>query len=86
MSLLERQREDILARFERKMAAEREVEQRWFVSGDIDHLPAVVVRDLEACNAFARRALANEPNIKRFRTSFFLSRVKQETRVHPGEG
>ena len=32
-------------------------------------------------SAFARRVLANEHNIKRFRTSFNLSRVKYETKV-----
>ena len=36
---------------------------------------------MEAYNGFARRVLANEHNIKRFRTSFSLSRVKYETRI-----
>ncbi|SDR38116.1 transcriptional regulator, AsnC family [Rhizobiales bacterium GAS191] len=78
---LDRQREDVLAAFERKIAAESAVQQCYFVSGEIDYLLTVLCRDMEAYNAFARRVLANEHNIKRFRTSFSLSRVKYETRI-----
>jgi Lrp/AsnC family transcriptional regulator, leucine-responsive regulatory protein len=78
---LDRQREDVLAAFERKITAEAEVQQCYFVSGEIDYLLTVVCRDMEAYNAFARRVLANEHDIKRFRTSFSLSRVKYETRI-----
>lgn len=78
---LDRQREDVLASFERKIAAEPDVQQCYFVSGEIDYLLIVTCRDMEAYNAFARRVLANEHNIKRFRTSFNLSRVKYETKV-----
>jgi Lrp/AsnC family leucine-responsive transcriptional regulator len=78
---LDRQREDVLAAFERKMAAETDVQQCYFVSGEIDYLLIVTCRDMEDYNAFARRVLATEHNIKRFRTSFNLSRVKYETKV-----
>lgn len=81
---LDRQREDVLAAFERKIAAETAVQQCYFVSGEIDYLLVVTCRDMEAYNAFARRVLANEHNIKRFRTSFNLSRVKYETKVPIG--
>ena len=81
---LDRQREDVLAAFERKMVAEPEVQQCYFVSGEIDYLLIVTCRDMEAYNAFARRVLANEHNIKRFRTSFNLSRVKYETKLPIG--
>jgi Lrp/AsnC family transcriptional regulator, leucine-responsive regulatory protein len=78
---LDRQREDLLAAFERKIGTESAVQQCYFVSGEIDYLLTVLCRDMEAYNAFARRVLANEHNIKRFRTSFSLSRVKYETRI-----
>ena len=78
---LDRQREDVLASFERKIATESDVQQCYFVSGEIDYLLIVTCRDMDAYNAFARRVLANEHNIKRFRTSFNLSRVKYETKV-----
>ena len=78
---LDRQREDVLASFERKIAAEPQVQQCYFVSGETDYLLVVTCRDMEDYNQFARRVLANEHNIKRFRTSFNLSRVKYETKV-----
>jgi Lrp/AsnC family leucine-responsive transcriptional regulator len=81
---LDRQREDVLAAFERKIASEAEVQQCYFVSGEVDYLLTVVCRDMDSYNAFARRVLANEHNIKRFRTSFSLSRVKYETRIPLG--
>lgn len=81
---LDRQREDVLAAFERKIAAEPEVQQCYFVSGETDYLLVVTCRDMEAYNLFCRRVLANEHNIKRFRTSFNLSRVKYETKVPIG--
>ncbi|MFI4986701.1 MAG: Lrp/AsnC family transcriptional regulator [Alphaproteobacteria bacterium] len=78
---LDRQREDVLASFERKIAAEPEVQQCYFVSGEIDYLLVVTCPDMERYNAFARRVLAHEHNIKRFRTSFCLSRVKYATAI-----
>lgn len=78
---LDRQREDVLTSFERKIAAEPQVQQCYFVSGEIDYLLVVVCKDMESYNTFARRVLANEHNIKRFRTSFNLSRIKYETRI-----
>ncbi len=44
------------------------------MSGETDYLLVVTCRDMEAYNLFCRRVLANEHNIKRFRTSFNLSR------------
>jgi Lrp/AsnC family leucine-responsive transcriptional regulator len=81
---LDRQREDVLASFERKIAAEPNVQQCYFVSGEIDYLLVVTCRDMESYNAFARRVLANDHNIKRFRTSFSLSRIKYETGIPLG--
>ncbi|SRR5258708_28171748 len=78
---LDRQREDVLASFEAKIAKEPQVQQCYFVSGEIDYLLVVACKDLDSYNAFARRVLANEHNIKRFRTSFNLSRIKAETRI-----
>jgi Lrp/AsnC family transcriptional regulator, leucine-responsive regulatory protein len=81
---LDRQREDVLTSFERKVASEPTVQQCYFVSGEIDYLLVVTCPDMESYNAFARRVLANEHNIKRFRTSFCLSRVKYDTAIPLG--
>lgn len=78
---LEKQREDLLAHFERKMAEEPEVMQCYFVSGDTDYLLIIHVKDMNDYNEFARRVFANEPNIKQFRSSFCLNRTKYNTQV-----
>lgn len=78
---LEKQREDLLAHFERKMAEEAEIMQCYFVSGDTDYLLIIHVKDMNDYNEFARRVFANEPNIKQFRSSFCLNRTKYNTQV-----
>ncbi|MDR3442243.1 MAG: Lrp/AsnC family transcriptional regulator [Legionella sp.] len=78
---LEKQREDLLAHFERKMAEEPEIMQCYFVSGDTDYLLIIHVKDMNDYNEFARRVFANEPNIRQFRSSFCLNRTKYHTQV-----
>ena len=78
---LEKQREDLLAHFERKMSEEPEIMQCYFVSGDTDYLLIIHVKDMNDYNEFARRVFANEPNIKKFRSSFCLNRTKYNTQV-----
>ena len=41
----------------------------------------VSVADMAHYNEFARRVFANEPNIRMFRSSFCLSRVKYDTKI-----
>ncbi len=78
---LEKQREDLLAHFERKMSQEPEVMQCYFVSGDTDYFLIIHVKDMNHYNEFARRVFANEPNIKKFRSSFCLNRTKYNTNI-----
>jgi Lrp/AsnC family leucine-responsive transcriptional regulator len=79
---LEKQREDLLAHFERKMLEQHEVMQCYFVSGDTDYLLVIHVADMNHYNEFARRVFANEANIKMFRSSFCLSRIKYNTHIY----
>jgi Lrp/AsnC family leucine-responsive transcriptional regulator len=78
---LEQQREDLLAHFERKMLEHPEIMQCYFVSGDTDYLLVIHVPDMNHYNDFARKVFANEPNIKKFRSSFCLNRTKYNTHV-----
>lgn len=79
---LERQREDLLENFERKMNNHPEVMQCYFVSGDFDYFLVIMVSNVEAYHDFVRRVLANDHNIKVFRSSFALNRVKYTTKIH----
>jgi len=78
---LEKQREDLLANFERKMLDHAEVLQCYFVSGDTDYFLIMHVSDMQHYHDFARRVFANEPNIKVFRSSFCMNRVKYSTKI-----
>lgn len=78
---LEKQREDLLANFERKMHLYPEIMQCYFVSGDTDYLLVLHVEDMVHYNEFARKVFANEPNIKMFRSSFCLNRVKYSNKI-----
>ena len=48
---------------------------------DNDYLLVVTCADMESYNAFCRRVLANDHDIRRFRTSFNLDRIKYDTRI-----
>jgi Lrp/AsnC family transcriptional regulator, leucine-responsive regulatory protein len=78
---LEKQREDLLMHFERKMLEHHEIKQCYFISGDTDYFLIIQVRDMNHYNEFARKIFAKEANIKIFRSSFCLNRVKYDTRV-----
>ena len=78
---LEKQREDLLTHFERKMLEQEEVMQCYFVSGDTDYFLVIHAADIEHFNEFTRRVLANEPNIKMFRSSFCMNRIKYNTKI-----
>lgn len=78
---LEKQREDLLENFERKMLQHEEVMQCYFVSGDFDYFLVIMVSDVQAYHNFVRRVFANDHNIKVFRSSFALNRVKYSTKI-----
>ncbi len=78
---LEKQREDMLSYFERNMLEQEEVVQCYFISGEIDYHLVVHVRDMNHYHEFSRRVFVKEANIKMFRSSFCLSRVKYHTKV-----
>lgn len=79
---LDRQREDVLRAFERHISSQPEVQQCYFVTGETDYLLIVVCRDMDHYNGFVRQVLAQEHNIKRFRSSFNLQRIKFDTGVY----
>jgi Lrp/AsnC family transcriptional regulator, leucine-responsive regulatory protein len=59
--------------------------QCYFVSGDTDYLLILHVEDMVHYNEFARKVFANEPNIKVFRSSFCLNRVKYSNKIFLAE-
>lgn len=78
---LEKQRDDLLHDFEKKMLKHPEVMQCYFVSGDVDYFLVLHFRDTQHYHEFSRRVFANEPNIKSYRTGLCLNRVKYNTKI-----
>lgn len=73
---LERERQADLDRFKRKMLGLAEVQQCYYVTGQADFIAVVVVRSMADYEAFARRTLLDDDNVKGFVTSIAMERVK----------
>ncbi|MDC8014125.1 Lrp/AsnC family transcriptional regulator [Tahibacter soli] len=73
---LDRETAADLDRFSQKMAQCPEVQQCYYVTGETDYVLVVLAPDMEAYEAFTRRALLDDPNVKSFVTHVVLDRVK----------
>jgi Lrp/AsnC family transcriptional regulator, leucine-responsive regulatory protein len=73
---LESERATEIERFKRKMSALPEVQQCYYVTGQIDFFLVVVAADMESYEAFTRRELLDEKNVASFTTYVALERVK----------
>lgn len=74
---LERQSEEALEIFERKIAEAPEVMSCFLMSGDSDYLMRVVVPDLAAYQTFMTGFLTRIPGVARIQSSFALKAVAQ---------
>lgn len=70
-----------LGRFRRKMLACADVQQCYYVTGQSDFILIVLAADMEAFDAFTRRALLDDPNVRSFTTHVTLERVKTGTQL-----
>ena len=73
---LDRETAADLDRFSQKMAQCPEVQQCYYVTGETDYVLVVLAPDMEAYEAFTRRALLDDPNVKSFVTHVVLERIK----------
>jgi len=73
---LDRERSVDLDRFRRKMLACAEVQQCYYVTGQSDFVLIVLAADMAAYEAFTRRVLLDDANVKSFVTHVVMSRVK----------
>lgn len=73
---LERERPADLDRFKRKMLGLPEVQQCYYVTGQADFVLVVLVPSMAAYDAFTRRALLDDDNVKSFLTTIVMDRVK----------
>jgi Lrp/AsnC family transcriptional regulator, leucine-responsive regulatory protein len=73
---LERESAADLERFRRKMLACTEVQQCYYVTGQSDFMLVVLVESMQAYDAFTRRALLDDTNVRSFTTHVALERIK----------
>lgn len=73
---LERERIDQLDSFRRKVRAEPQVQQCYYITGDADFALVALARDMEDYQALTHRLFFADGNVKRFRTSVVMDRSK----------
>ena len=62
--------------FKKKISGFPEVQQVWHISGEMDFVLIMKVRDMEHYQQLTARAFYGDSNVRRFKTSVVLSEVK----------
>ncbi|MFY0635256.1 MAG: Lrp/AsnC family transcriptional regulator [Vannielia sp.] len=73
---LERERLDQLDAFKRKIRAEPQVQQCYYITGDADFALIALARDMDDYQELTHRLFFDDSNVKRFRTSVVMDRSK----------
>lgn len=76
---MEREGADALGRFRSRMRERPEVQQCYYVTGEMDFVLLVVVRDLDAYDRFTREHLLSDDNVRGFSTQVVMERCKVGT-------
>ena len=79
---LERETPNIIDDFKSSMLTIQEVTQCYYVTGEIDFILILNVRDIEHYQNFTQKFLFDNPNIRRFNTLVVMETVKQRLNVH----
>lgn len=73
---LERERIDQLDAFRRKVRAEPQIQQCYYITGDADFALIALARDMDDYQELTHRLFFDDSNVKRFRTSVVMDRSK----------
>lgn len=73
---LERERIDELDAFSRRVAADPQVQQCYYVTGEADFCLICIARDMADFEALTQRLFFENNNVRRFRTSVVMRRRK----------
>jgi Lrp/AsnC family transcriptional regulator, leucine-responsive regulatory protein len=86
---VEGERPELLAQLREWLAARDQIQQIFYVTGDVDFVLIVTAPDTESYEALMARMIAEHPNVRRFTTSVVLSVAKQGLKIpipaDPGE-
>lgn len=78
---LARERSDIIDRFKRAVRNCAEVMSAYYVTGETDFVLIVTAQDMQNYEAFTRDFLYNNPDIKGFKTTVVMDRIKASLNV-----
>jgi Lrp/AsnC family leucine-responsive transcriptional regulator len=73
---MERERLDILDAFRRKIQKEGRIQQCYYITGEADFALVALARDMNEYRDLIQRLFFDDKNVKRFRTSVVMDRVK----------
>ena len=73
---LERERPDIIDKFKKLMINTPEVQQCYYVTGNVDLIVILTVQDIEDYDDFSKRFFFDDSNIRRFNTLVVTDRIK----------
>lgn len=82
---LERERADIIDHFKKKLRREARVMSAYYVTGDSDFILIISARDMREYEEFTRAFLHDNPDIKGFKTTVVMDRIKAGFYVPPWE-
>jgi len=82
---LERERSDIIDHFKKSVRREPVVMSAYYVTGDNDFILIVSARDMAEYEAFTRSFLYDNPDIKGFKTTVVMDRIKASFYIQPWE-
>ena len=80
---LERERSDIIDHFKASVRREPVVMSAYYVTGDTDFVLIISARDMQEYEQFTRDFLYDNPDIKGFKTSVVMDRIKASFYIPP---
>jgi len=78
---VERERPDLIEGFKRLILSCDEVSESYYVTGDVDFVLIVQVRDMEHYEKFIDKVFYSSKNVKQFKTFITIRRVKYTTEI-----
>ncbi len=82
---LERERSDIIDHFKNAVRREPVVMSAYYVTGDTDFILIISARDMNEYETFTRNFLYDNPDIKGFKTTVVMDRIKASFYIPPWE-
>lgn len=74
---VEKERAELLGALQRWIADEPSIQEAWYVTGAEDYVLVVAASDVEAYDTLMRKLLADNANVRRFRTRIALGTLKR---------